>query len=132
MEDHARALYMVVTKGNIGETYNIGGHNEKKNIDVVFTLCELLEDLAPENIYSKASGSSEGFKGLIKYVDDRPGHDIRYAIDASKIERDLGWIPQETFQTGLHKTIKWYLSNSVWASRVQDGSYQRERLGVNK
>ncbi len=132
VEDHARALYMVVTKGNIGETYNIGGHNEKKNIDVVFTLCELLEDLAPENIYSKASGSSEGFKGLIKYVDDRPGHDIRYAIDASKIERDLGWIPQETFQTGLHKTIKWYLSNSVWASRVQDGSYQRERLGVNK
>ena len=130
VEDHARALYKVITEGNAGETYNVGGHNEKENIDVVFTLCELLEELAPENIYSMTSGNSEGFKGLIKYVDDRPGHDIRYAIDASKIKRDLGWVPQETFETGLRKTVEWYLSNREWASRVQHGNNQRERLGV--
>lgn len=129
VEDHARALYEVVTRGVIGSTYNIGGHNEKQNIEVVETICELLEELAPENKNAVAAGNSPGFKGLITFVDDRPGHDIRYAIDATKIQNDLGWVPQETFETGLRKTVKWYLANGEWASRVQDGSYQRERLG---
>jgi dTDP-glucose 4,6-dehydratase len=129
VEDHARALYKVVTEGSVGETYNIGGHNEKQNIEVVHTICGLLEELVPTNIYSLAGGSESGFKGLITYVKDRPGHDIRYAIDASKIEKKLGWVPQETFETGMRKTVQWYLANNEWASRVQNGSYQRERLG---
>tara|TARA_B100001063_G_scaffold73711_1_gene67918 strand:+ start:2771 stop:3859 length:1089 start_codon:yes stop_codon:yes gene_type:complete len=129
VEDHARALYKVVTEGLVGETYNIGGHNEKQNIQVVQTICELLEELVPANKNSKASGSSQGFEGLITYVKDRPGHDIRYAIDATKIEKELNWTPQETFESGMKKTVKWYLNNSKWATRVQDGSYQRERLG---
>ena len=105
VEDHARALYRVVTEGAIGETYNIGGHNEKKNIDVVKTICKILENLAPDNTHSRASGNSGGFEGLITYVKDRPGHDRRYAIDASKIERDLGWVPEETFESGIEKTV---------------------------
>lgn len=132
VDDHARALYKVVTEGVVGETYNIGGHNEKQNIEVVNTLCELLEELVPNNPFSKSSNNPEGFKSLITYVADRPGHDIRYAIDASKIEKELGWVPEETFETGMRKTVQWYLGNSEWAKRVQDGSYQRERLGVEK
>lgn len=132
VDDHARALYKVVTEGVVGETYNVGGHNEKQNIEVVNTLCELLEEFVPENEYAKSSSNPEGFKSLITYVADRPGHDVRYAIDASKIEKELGWVPEETFETGMRKTVQWYLANNEWASRVQDGSYQRERLGEEK
>ena len=124
VEDHARALYKVVTEGGIGETYNIGGHNEKANIDVVQTICELLEELVPE----KPLGIAH-YRDLITFVKDRPGHDVRYAIDASKIERDLGWTPQETFETGLRKTVMWYLANENWWQRVLDGTYSLERLG---
>ncbi len=131
VEDHARALYLVATNGKIGETYNIGGHNEKSNIDVVKTICKLLEELVPTNCYSRESGNPEGFESLIAYVTDRPGHDVRYAIDASKIERELGWKPEETFETGLRKTVEWYLKNDQWWSRVLDGSYNLERLGSN-
>lgn len=123
VEDHARALYKVITKGNPGETYNIGGHNEKQNIDVVHAICTLLDELAPSRHTPYAS--------LITHVPDRPGHDRRYAINAGKIEHELGWLPQETFETGLRKTVQWYLDNLDWCQRVQDGSYQRERLGVN-
>jgi len=129
VEDHARALYKVIIDGKVGETYNIGGHNEKQNIEVVHILCDLLEELAPQNGHSRTVGNSEGFRSLITYVTDRPGHDLRYAIDASKIERELGWSPKETFETGIRKTVQWYLDNLEWCLRVQDGSYQRERLG---
>ena len=125
VEDHARALYTVVTEGNIGETYNIGGHNEKRNIDVVEAICDILEELAPE----KSSGLRR-YSDLITFVTDRPGHDQRYAIDARKIQKELGWVPAETFETGLRKTVQWYLNNLEWCHRVQDGSYQRERIGV--
>jgi len=125
VEDHARALLEVVSKGEIGETYNIGGHNEQKNIDVVRGICALLEELAP----AKPEGINR-YEELITFVKDRPGHDVRYAIDAGKIERELGWRPQETFQSGLRKTVQWYLDNLEWCRRVQDGSYQRERLGA--
>ncbi len=125
VEDHARALFKVVSEGKVGETYNIGGHNEQKNINVVRGICALLEELAPH----KPEGI-ERFEDLITFVKDRPGHDLRYAIDASKIERELGWVPQETFETGLRKTVQWYLNNLEWCRRVQDGSYQRERLGA--
>ncbi|WP_279132455.1 dTDP-glucose 4,6-dehydratase [Photobacterium phosphoreum] len=124
VEDHAAALYTVVTKGEIGETYNIGGHNEKANIEVVKTICLLLEELVP----NKLQGVTE-YQDLITYVTDRPGHDVRYAIDASKIARDLGWKPAETFESGIRKTVEWYLANQKWWSRVLDGSYNRERLG---
>lgn len=127
VEDHARALYAVISKGAVGETYNIGGHNEKQNIEVVELICELLEELAPQ----KPAGVVR-YRDLIAFVADRPGHDIRYAIDASKIENDLGWVPEESFETGLRKTVQWFLSNADWWKRVLDGSYQRERLGVNK
>ena len=140
VEDHARALYKVVTEGQIGETYNIGGHNEKTNLEVVHTLCALLDELVPSSLRGGRSPtrqfSAEGampigsYKELITYVADRPGHDKRYAIDASKIQKDLGWIPAETFETGLHKTVGWYLNNPEWCLHVQDGSYQRQRLGV--
>ncbi|EGQ7950914.1 dTDP-glucose 4,6-dehydratase [Vibrio vulnificus] len=126
VEDHARALYKVVTEGVVGETYNIGGHNEKANIDVVKTICSLLEELVP----NKPQGVAQ-YLDLITYVKDRPGHDVRYAIDASKIERELGWKPQETFESGIRKTVQWYLNNQEWWSRVLDGSYSRERLGAN-
>ncbi|WP_312962642.1 dTDP-glucose 4,6-dehydratase [Stutzerimonas nitrititolerans] len=125
VEDHARALFKVVSEGKVGETYNIGGHNEQKNIVVVRSICALLEELAP----SKPEGVA-CYEDLITFVKDRPGHDLRYAIDAGKIERELGWVPQETFQTGLRKTVQWYLDNLEWCRRVQDGSYQRERLGA--
>ncbi len=127
VDDHARALLTVVTEGKVGETYNIGGHNEKQNIEVVKTICSILEKLAP----NKPEGV-ENYVDLISFVADRPGHDIRYAIDASKIEKELNWTPQETFDTGLEKTVQWYLNNETWWSRVQDGSYQRERLGLDQ
>ncbi|MBT8765807.1 dTDP-glucose 4,6-dehydratase [Metapseudomonas boanensis] len=126
VEDHARALLEVVRRGTVGETYNIGGHNEQKNLDVVRGICALLEELAP----NKPEGIQR-FEQLITFVKDRPGHDQRYAIDAGKIKRELGWVPQETFETGLRKTVQWYLDNLDWCRRVQDGSYQRERLGVS-
>ncbi len=129
VEDHARALYQVVTEGVIGETYNIGGHNEKKNIDVVKTICTILEELAPENCHSRAGGNPEGFDGLITFVKDRPGHDLRYAIDASKIQRELGWVPAETFESGIKKTVQWYLTSQHWWQDVLDGSYQLKRIG---
>lgn len=123
VDDHARALYKVVTEGCVGEAYNIGGHNEKQNIEVVHELCDLLEELAKDNPNSLASGNAKGFKGLIKYVPDRLGHDTRYAIDATKIERDLEWRPKETFETGLRKTVEWYLNNKHWWGRVLDRTY---------
>jgi len=125
VEDHARALLTVVSQGKVGETYNIGGHNEQKNLDVVRAICALLEELAPR----KPAGLAR-YEDLITYVSDRPGHDLRYAIDAGKIQRELGWVPQETFASGLRKTVQWYLDNLDWCRRVQDGSYQRERLGA--
>ena len=126
VEDHARALYKVVTEGEVGETYNIGGHNEKANIEVVKTICSLLEELVP----NKPAGV-EHYADLITYVTDRPGHDVRYAIDPSKIGRELGWVPEETFESGIRKTVEWYLNNREWWSRVLDGSYSMERLGTN-
>ena len=125
VEDHARALVKVATEGVVGETYNIGGHNEKRNIDVVHILCALLEELASEQ---KPEGLVK-YQDLITFVKDRAGHDVRYAIDASKIERDLGWVPEETFETGMRKTVQWYLDNKDWWQRVLDGSYRLERLG---
>lgn len=127
VEDHARALYKVVTEGKVGETYNIGGHNEKANIEVVKTICTLLEELVPV----KPQGVTQ-YLDLITYVKDRPGHDVRYAIDAAKIERELGWKPQETFESGIRKTVEWYLNNKTWWSRVLDGSYSMERLGAGE
>jgi dTDP-glucose 4,6-dehydratase len=125
VEDHACALSLVATKGEIGETYNIGGNAERQNIEVVQTICALLEELAPD----KPEGV-EHYQDLITFVQDRPGHDRRYAIDAGKIRAELGWAPAESFETGLRKTVRWYLENPVWCERVQDGSYRRERLGV--
>jgi dTDP-glucose 4,6-dehydratase len=121
VEDHARALYTVITEGEVGQTYNIGGHNEKTNLEVVHAICDILDELKP---------AQYNYKDLITFVTDRPGHDQRYAIDASKIQQDLGWTPKETFETGLSKTVEWYLNNLDWCQHVQDGSYQRERLGV--
>ncbi|KAA1152459.1 dTDP-glucose 4,6-dehydratase [Pseudoalteromonas sp. FUC4] len=120
VEDHARALYKVVTKGVVGETYNIGGHNEKQNIEVVQTICSILDTLVPKNTK---------YAEQITYVTDRPGHDRRYAIDSTKMSAELNWTPIETFETGLRKTIEWYLTNKKWCENVQNGSYQRERLG---
>jgi dTDP-glucose 4,6-dehydratase len=140
VEDHARALYKVVTDGKVGETYNIGGHNEKQNIEVVQTICEILDEIVglkaglrgkvdKEDRASSSQQIPQSYKHLITFVADRPGHDMRYAIDASKIEKDLGWAPQETFESGIRKTVQWYLNNRDWCKHVQDGSYQRERLG---
>ncbi|MCP5687481.1 dTDP-glucose 4,6-dehydratase, partial [Klebsiella pneumoniae] len=126
VEDHARALYKVATEGKSGETYNIGGHNERKNIDVVRTICAILD-----KVVAQKPGNITHFAELITFVTDRPGHDLRYAIDAAKIQRDLGWVPQETFESGIEKTVHWYLNNQTWWQRVLDGSYAGERLGLN-
>ncbi|HHX8494773.1 dTDP-glucose 4,6-dehydratase [Vibrio diabolicus] len=127
VEDHARALYKVVNEGEVGETYNIGGHNEKANIEVVKTICALLEELRPD----KPAGV-DSYESLITYVKDRPGHDVRYAIDATKIAQELGWTPEETFESGIRKTVEWYLNNPQWWQRVLDGSYSLERLGAGE
>ena len=125
VEDHARALVQVVTRGVVGETYNIGGHNEKRNLEVVETICALLEELAP----NKPAGV-ERYRDLITFVKDRPGHDLRYAIDAGKIARELGWEPQESFESGIRKTVRWYLDNRNWWERVLSGDYRLGRLGT--
>ncbi|HDP6712423.1 TPA: dTDP-glucose 4,6-dehydratase [Escherichia coli] len=126
VEDHARALYKVATEGKSGETYNIGGNNERKNIDVVRTICDILD-----KVVAQKPGNISHFADLITFVTDRPGHDLRYAIDAAKIQRDLGWVPQETFESGIEKTVHWYLNNQTWWQRVLDGSYAGERFGLN-
>ncbi|ELC0840492.1 dTDP-glucose 4,6-dehydratase [Klebsiella michiganensis] len=126
VEDHARALFKVATEGRSGETYNIGGHNERKNIDVVRTICAILD-----KVVEQKPGNINQFADLITFVKDRPGHDLRYAIDAAKIQRDLGWVPEETFESGIEKTVHWYLNNTTWWQRVLDGSYAGERLGLN-
>lgn len=118
VEDHARALYKVVTEGEVGETYNIGGHNEKQNIEVVRTVCALLDELRPQSPFAPHFS-------LITHVTDRPGHDVRYAIDASKIQRELGWTPEETFESGIRKTVEWYLGNPEWVAHVKSGAYQQ-------
>ena len=125
VEDHAKALVKVVLNGNDGETYNVGGHNEITNLKVVKTICKILDELVPKH----PQGINK-FGELITFVKDRPGHDVRYAIDASKIANDLGWLPDETFETGIRKTVSWYLQNLEWCDRVKDGSYRGERLGV--
>ncbi len=121
VEDHARALYLVVTKGRTGETYNVGGNNEKRNIEVVQTICSILDELLPQTFR---------YDELIEFVQDRPGHDRRYAVDSSKIKNELGWMPYETFESGIRKTVIWYLENRQWWERVLNGSYRRERLGL--
>ncbi len=125
VEDHARALVKVLAKGSVGETYNIGGHNEKTNLEVVEHICDLLDMKRPQHPVGITS-----YRELICFVTDRPGHDKRYAVDATKIERELGWVPEESFESGIEKTVDWYLDNAKWCQRVQDGSYQRQRLGV--
>jgi dTDP-glucose 4,6-dehydratase len=121
VEDHAAALMLVAREGVIGESYNVGGRNEKKNIDVVHMICDILDALRPS--------SSGSYRNLITFVEDRPGHDLRYAIDCSKIERELGWRPKETFETGLRKTVQWYLDNAPWWQAIRSGKYRGERLG---
>ena len=125
VEDHCDAIYEVLQHGAIGETYNIGGHNEIRNINIVNTICSILDELKPRS-------NGQTYSELITYVTDRPGHDFRYAIDASKIKNDLGWTPKETFETGIRKTIQWYLDHEDWWRKIQDGTYNQERLGVEK
>jgi dTDP-glucose 4,6-dehydratase len=126
VEDHARALYQVATRGEVGRTYNIGGHNEKRNLEVVELICDILEDLRP----AKPEGVGK-YRDLITFVTDRPGHDMRYAIDATRIKDELGWTPAETFETGLRKTVQWYLDNAWWWQRIRQGTYQGQRLGLS-
>ncbi|MDD2423492.1 MAG: dTDP-glucose 4,6-dehydratase [Candidatus Cloacimonetes bacterium] len=125
VDDHCEAINTIIKRGRTGETYNIGGHNEIKNIDIVGIICEILDEMEP-------STKLKSYKELITYVTDRPGHDLRYAIDASKIEQELGWKPKETFDTGIRKTVAWYLDNRQWWKNIQDKSYQQQRLGTIK
>jgi len=125
VEDHCRAILRVLDKGDIGQVYNIGGHNEKTNLEVVHTLCNILDEMVPDSPHRP-------YKNLIQFVEDRPGHDRRYAIDASKIQSQLGWEPRESFETGLRKTVAWYLDNKEWTNRVMSGAYRGERLGLEK
>ena len=125
VDDHVEALLTVLKKGSVGDTYNIGGNNEKKNIDVVNTICDILDEIAS----SRRSNEIKSYKDLITFVKDRPGHDKRYAIDSSKIQRDLGWKPKETFESGIRKTIHWYLENQTWYEKILSGNYRFERLG---
>jgi dTDP-glucose 4,6-dehydratase len=134
VEDHARALYKVVTEGKVGETYNIGGHNEKQNIEVVKTICKTLDELKPIgrgalNAPAGVNSPLQSYADLITHVKDRPGHDRRYAIDPTKMQNELGWAPEETFETGLRKTVQWYLDNEQWWQNVLNGSYKLERIG---
>ncbi|QLE86060.1 dTDP-glucose 4,6-dehydratase [Shewanella sp. Scap07] len=131
VEDHARALYKVVSEGKVAETYNIGGFNEKTNLEVVQCICSILDELITDKPLSVVNGATGNFSDLITYVADRPGHDVRYAIDASKIANDLNWQPKETFESGIRKTVQWYLDNEAWYTAILDGSYQGERLGLN-
>ncbi len=123
VDDHARALRLVLEQGKVGETYNIGGHNERTNLEVVRTICSLLDEMVPDSPHAPHAN-------LITFVADRPGHDRRYAIDAGKIGRELGWKPAETFETGLRRTVAWYLANDAWCRNVQSGGYRQERLGL--
>ncbi|MBC8285614.1 MAG: dTDP-glucose 4,6-dehydratase [Nitrospinae bacterium] len=125
VEDHCRAILEVLEKGTVGQVYNIGGHNEKTNLDVVETLCHILDEMVPDSLHRP-------YKDLISFVEDRPGHDRRYAIDASKIQNQLGWVPRESFETGLRKTVRWYLDNKSWTERVLSRAYRGERLGLEK
>ena len=130
-----RALWLVLRKGRLGQTYNIGGHNQKTNLEVVREICALMDKMIHQGQgqlgnAARSEESRTSCASLIKYVMDRPGHDLRYAIDASKIEHELGWRPKETFDSGLKKTVQWYLENQEWCHRVQDGRYRRGRLGV--
>jgi dTDP-glucose 4,6-dehydratase len=122
VDDHARALRLAMTKGVPGETYNVGGENERRNIDVVGTICALLDEMAPD--------PAGAHQRLISYITDRPGHDFRYAIDATKIRRELGWAPREAFDSGIRRTVQWYLDNPDWMTRVMSGAYRGERLGA--
>jgi dTDP-glucose 4,6-dehydratase len=123
VEDHARALYKVMSEGRVGETYNIGGHNEKQNSEVVQTICSILDEIAPKSTH---------YADQITYVSDRPGHDRRYAIDASKIHQELNWLPQETFVSGLRKTVEWYLNNEDWWQNILNGEYVNNDIGTAK
>lgn len=120
VEDHVEALFTVLTKGKIGQTYNIGGHNEKTNLNVIHSIIDVIEKLTKKN---------KNYRDLIEFVEDRPGHDRRYAIDATKIKNELGWFPKETFETGIKKTVRWYLDNNAWYHDARNGTYQRQRLG---
>lgn len=124
VKDHCEAIRLVIEKGKVGETYNIGGHNEIKNIEIVKLICRILDELIP-------AANKQPYESLITYVADRPGHDLRYAIDASKIQQELGWTPKETFETGIRKTIQWYLDNKEWWQKIQEKKYQQQRLGLN-
>ena len=127
VEDHARALICVAETGRVGETYNIGGHNGITNLEVVRKVCEILDELVPNKLLGV-----DRYESLIRFVADRPGHDYRYAIDASKIGRELGWTPLESFDSGLRKTVRWYLDNEEWWSRILNGDYRLERLGIRE
>ena len=123
--DHCNAISRVIEKGAIGQTYNIGGNNEIENIQIVKTICEILDDKIPRE-------NKETYKMLIQYVEDRPGHDFRYAINSDKIMKDLGWVPEESFKSGIEKTINWYLENSKWWEKIQKKTYNQNRLGLKK